>query len=194
MDADRFDTLLRSLAQTPSRRGALRVLAGSVLAGLVTVDGDNSDAHNPLKKCKKKSGKAKKKCLTKAKAHNATHATASCTRNCAGKTCGADGCGGGCGVACTGGRTCQNGTCRCPGGTELCNDTCVAPCGPGTQRTSSTCTCCKTQASPCSAPGPDSSCCSGVCRGSCNGGFFTPCESTSQCGLDGGICVPTFCV
>ena len=33
MDADQFDTL-RSLATTPSRRNALRLLAGSALGGL----------------------------------------------------------------------------------------------------------------------------------------------------------------
>src|SRR5688572_27596369 len=60
MDADRFDTLSRSLSTTPSRRGALRVLAGSLLGGLITLGAEDGDAHDPLKKCKKKSGKQKK--------------------------------------------------------------------------------------------------------------------------------------
>jgi hypothetical protein len=37
MIADRFDTLLRSLSQTPSRRHALRLLAGSAYGGLFTI-------------------------------------------------------------------------------------------------------------------------------------------------------------
>src|SRR5687768_17043077 len=96
MDADRFDTLLHALSQTPSRRAAVRMLVGSILGGSVTLGHDDAGAHDALKKCKKKSGKQKKKCLKKAKDHNATHAV--CTPNCAGKTCGDNGCGGSCGT------------------------------------------------------------------------------------------------
>src|SRR5688572_3808816 len=97
MNADRFDTLLRALFQTPSRRGTLRLLAGSVFGGLVTLGASDAEAHDPSKKCKKKSGKAKKKCLKKAKKHNAEHTaqtSSSCTPNCTNKECGDNGCGG----------------------------------------------------------------------------------------------------
>ena len=53
MDHDRFDTLLRSLTQTPSRRHALRLLAGSTLGGLLTVRAGTAVA--------KKGGKSKPK-------------------------------------------------------------------------------------------------------------------------------------
>ena len=59
MDADRFDTLLRSLATSPSRRGALRLLAGSPLGSLLMRDPLSADA--------KKKGGGKKKCKGKAK-------------------------------------------------------------------------------------------------------------------------------
>jgi hypothetical protein len=44
MDADRFDTLLRTLSTSPTRRGALRLLAGTALAGLLAVDTGTADA------------------------------------------------------------------------------------------------------------------------------------------------------
>src|SRR5687767_8359197 len=75
MDADRFDALSRTLSISPSRRGALRVLAGSAVASLFTLGAVVVDAHNALPACRKKKGKAKKKCLKKAKKHNATHAS-----------------------------------------------------------------------------------------------------------------------
>ena len=53
MDADRFDTLSRVLARTPSRRSALRLLAGSALGSLLTLSADDADAHNALTPCKK---------------------------------------------------------------------------------------------------------------------------------------------
>lgn len=37
MDADRFDSLLRSLSGTPSRRNALRLLAGTAVSSLLTL-------------------------------------------------------------------------------------------------------------------------------------------------------------
>jgi hypothetical protein len=73
MDADRFDTLTRTLTLARSRRHALGgLLFGSL--GHLGSRAEETAAHNPLKKCKKKSGKQKKKCLKKAKAHNAAHA------------------------------------------------------------------------------------------------------------------------
>ncbi|MDF3042367.1 MAG: hypothetical protein K0Q71_5073 [Thermomicrobiales bacterium] len=53
MIANRFDTLLRSLSQTPSRRTVLRLLTGSALGGLLTREAGDVLA--------KKGGKAKGK-------------------------------------------------------------------------------------------------------------------------------------
>jgi hypothetical protein len=76
MAAEHVDTLACFLAGTPRRRGARRHLAGAALGGVVGWLADGAaDAHNALQACKKKSGKAKKKCIKKAKKHNATHAT-----------------------------------------------------------------------------------------------------------------------
>ena len=50
VDTDRFDNLLRSLSETPSRRGALRALGGLGLAGLF----GHADAEAKKKKKKKK--------------------------------------------------------------------------------------------------------------------------------------------
>ena len=75
MDGPRFDALTRSLTAARSRRQALVTLLGGSW-GLLGWQGiDHAAAHNPLKSCKKKSGKQKKACIKKAKAHNATHTT-----------------------------------------------------------------------------------------------------------------------
>ena len=129
MDAGRFETLLRSLAGSPSRRGAVRLLAGLILGSPLALASSGADAHNKLKKCKKLEDKGKrKKCVKKAKAHNASHTTPAsppCVSNCAGKVCGDDGCGGSCGVACAGGKSCQGGTCACLSGQTDCGGVCV---------------------------------------------------------------------
>jgi hypothetical protein len=75
MDCDRFDTLARSLTSTGSRRRALAAILGGSWRLLGWHGGEDAAAHNPLKSCKKKSGKQKKTCVKKAKRHNATHAT-----------------------------------------------------------------------------------------------------------------------
>ena len=161
MDARRFDTLIQSLSTAGSRRRAL-VAAFVGALGLFGWQGiDHAAAHDPSKACKKKSGKAKKKCLKKAKAHNATH-TAQCTPSCAGKECGSDGCGASCGP-CTGG-VCDAGACTCPSTAVLCKGDCVNPCGNGsTALDPATCRCCglNYRTSNCSS---NSQCCSGDCR------------------------------
>jgi len=52
MDADRFETLLRRLSTTPTRRGALRLLSSTALTGLLSLGTLSADA--------KKGGKGKK--------------------------------------------------------------------------------------------------------------------------------------
>ena len=115
MDADRFDILTRALGEMPSRRGALRLLAGSVfgavlapLAGLA-----ETAAHNKLRKCRKIADKDKlRRCRKKAKKHNRRHANQRCVPACpAGQDCLANG---SCAIPCTGSPTdCPSPTCFC---------------------------------------------------------------------------------
>ena len=76
MDGPRFDILTRALTAPGSRRRALAAALAGVLGSLDWLASDDTAAHNPLKKCKKKSGKQKKACIRKAKKHNATHVVA----------------------------------------------------------------------------------------------------------------------
>lgn len=71
MDAVRFDALARALS---SRRVALAGLLVSTLGLLGRHGIGDILAHDPSRKCKKKSGDQKKKCLKKAKKHKAQHA------------------------------------------------------------------------------------------------------------------------
>ena len=59
MEADRFDRLSRSLATTPSRRGILGLVAGSVLGGLVGLGQATTQAKKGKGKGSKKKGKGK---------------------------------------------------------------------------------------------------------------------------------------
>ena len=75
MDATRFDRLAISLGAGTARRDALRFLAGLSFALLARGDATEAAAHNLLATCKKvKDQKKRKKCLKKARAHNARHA------------------------------------------------------------------------------------------------------------------------
>ena len=71
--ADRLPAPHRSLPAAPSRRAALRLLAGLALGPLGPWR--VADAHDALPGCRKKKGKKRKKCLKRARAHNARHAT-----------------------------------------------------------------------------------------------------------------------
>ena len=77
MDAEPFDTMLRSLSTAPSRRDALRLLAGSVL-GLLAASGlSPAQAHNTRQACAGiKNHKKRERCKRRAHAHNAQHAGA----------------------------------------------------------------------------------------------------------------------
>jgi hypothetical protein len=73
MDGSTFDALTRSLGTAGSRRRALAGLLGGALGLRGWREGKDIQAHDLSKKCKKKSGKQKKKCLKKAKQHSASH-------------------------------------------------------------------------------------------------------------------------
>jgi hypothetical protein len=190
MEADRFDTLSRTLSAAPSRRTALRLLAGSVFGSLVTLTHDDAAAHDALLECKKKKGKQKKKCLKKAKAHNGAHTTPAppgCIRSCAGKTCGSDGCSGSCG-------TCGIGSECCRGG---CLSTCFVVGNPWVALHPETCGCCMRGDGDC---GPQFvPCCNGStcemtengpkCQGQAEG---QSCEFNGQCYF-GAVCTNGKC-
>ena len=188
MDAHRFDSLLQSLSESPSRRHALRLLAGSVLSGRVALGAGDVAAHDALLTCKKLKGDKKKKCLKKAKKHMMTHslpapAGTTCTPNCAGKTCGPDGCGSSCG-------TCDTGWICCKGG-------CMGGCIGGQVLNPNTCDCCSRPQAPCDQIGDNRFCCAGTCVGGpsgheCGGvGPDEPCEFDEQCYND--MCVDGRC-
>jgi hypothetical protein len=73
VDADRFETLLRFLSASPSRRSAVRLLAGLILGSPLALGPAGSGAHDKSSKCKKREGEAKKKCLKKTRKHNVQH-------------------------------------------------------------------------------------------------------------------------
>ena len=143
MDADRFESLLRSLSPSPSRRRALRLLAGLVLGSPLALGTPGTDAHDTSAKCKKLADKDKrKKCLKKAKKHLARHGRQ--TPRCSD---GLTDCGGGCvnthtdeancgscGTGCATTQVCQAGSCfpqsTCPAfGPPACGPSATA-CGP----------------------------------------------------------------
>lgn len=75
MGPTRFDELLQSLSAFPSRRAAMRLLGGLVLGGPLALGTWAASAHTTLKRCKKIEDKTKrKKCVKKARKHNAQHA------------------------------------------------------------------------------------------------------------------------
>ncbi len=141
MDADRFDARSRTLSITPSRRGALRGLAGAVCTSLVGgLLVQQTDAHDALLTCKKLKGERKRKCRKKAKKHNAAHANE--TPLPPGPTC-SDGvkngsesdvdCGGSCqrctnGKRCTTGKDCLSGLCAIDGTCQDCLGDCLNGC------------------------------------------------------------------
>jgi hypothetical protein len=108
MDADRFATFLRSLSSMDSGRRTLLTTLGAAIGLHRFFILEAVEAHNALTACKKKSGKQKKRCLKKARAHNATHTVAPPAEDrtpvdpCAGVTCGA---------VPHGMSACQNGVC-----------------------------------------------------------------------------------
>jgi hypothetical protein len=196
MDADRLDSLARSLARSGRRRTLLCLLTGGALGLAGWPHADDAAAHNTLKKCKKIEDKKKRKaCIKKAKKHNATHTITpitTCTPTCGGRTCGDNGCGGSCG-ACGGSSSCIEGICTCPSPQEFCGGTCVPPCEATQARNPISCGCCtrfgNSSVNCDTAAEVSADCCSGkcdddgVCRGKVPG---APCQFDAQCAS--GIC------
>ena len=166
MDATRFDSLLKSLCETPSRRHALCLLIGAVFSGRVALGAGDVAAHDALLTCKKLKGDKKKKCLKRAKRHMKTHAvppSPDCIPNCAGDPCGPDGCGGLC-RSCTGGQECTaTGVCSCGTGRFFCRGRCVGPCDPGKGHDDYHCGCCDPHGTRYEFEDDCTSCCSNKC-------------------------------
>lgn len=179
MNAEHFETLLRSLSAHPSRRGALRLLSGSALGGFLGWrEPGPGEAHDPSQKCRKKSGDKKKKCLKKARKHNASHATETPPDGAGGTT------GPTCqslpdGSDCGGGKQCSGGVCATPPG---CANN--AGCIHGNMCCSGACAC---------QTGQDAQgYCNGLDPGDCtNSGVGEKCSSDSDCG--NGNCVGFIC-
>lgn len=120
MDADRFDSLVRSLSVVPTRRGVTRALAGLGLVGMLGVQDGLSDVaakKRKKKKCKK-CGPCKK-----------------CKKGkCKPKPDGTD---------CGGGQSCRAGSCACPEGQDACGGACLDSCPTIRFRNPVTCECCR---------------------------------------------------
>jgi hypothetical protein len=154
MDVDRFDSLTRSIILAGARRRALGGLLLGSLGLLGWTSAKDVSAHDALPACKSKSGKQRKKCLKRARKHNAEHIGTQpppdtfippdpCAGRGEGDSCGPDrACCSGkciplrsdpnhcgrCGYACspTSNLTaiCYNGGCACPGFSD-CPGTCT---------------------------------------------------------------------
>jgi hypothetical protein len=173
MDGARFDAWVRSWAM-PSRRGLLRLVAASALAGLLSRrDVENAAAKcvKPGKKCKKKNGQ-KKKCCGGAK--------------CKGKKCTCTIGGVGCGKACcVPGQLCvvTDGVPGCSNGAIPVGNLCDAA-QPGAC-TSGVCGCtcngetCICRTADCLAPGADCEATGtdGCCQGFCLAGDPNTCQT-----------------
>lgn len=169
MEADRFDTITRTLGAAPSRRNIAQALAGLTLAGgLGTLAGLNdADARKRKRKKKKKkkgaaSGNCKPACggATPTCCAGACVNTATNERNC-----------GSCGETCPPGQTCCGGTCANLATDEANCSACGASCGAG------------------------QACCGGVCLDTSEdpencGGCGTACGANAVCEEGACACPP----
>jgi hypothetical protein len=106
VDAGRFDDLLRSLFESPTRRGIGRTLAGLTLGGMLGKSA-LADVEARKKKRRKKCKGGKKKCGKKCRDLQSD------PLNC-----------GSCGNRCDDDMVCRDGECVCPEGETECGDTC----------------------------------------------------------------------
>ena len=214
MDHRQFDNLARSLAtltRTSSRRAVARKLATFSLAAAFgsRIRLEEAEAHNALKACKKKSGKQKKKCIKKAKAHNATHTVPPPPPGCgAGTICRNASCTGS--VARSEARCDSSGSCppsteescglfKCSAGGNACRDTCGSDdhCVNGNWCNGGVCQPKQPNGAVCSATAPnqcrsgfcvDGVCCDSACVAPSNNNMFRSCSS-GTCAF---ICVEGF--
>jgi hypothetical protein len=157
MDAERFDTLVRSFNKLAPRRAALGVLGGGLAALLARFGQDDAEAKKKKKrkKCKGKKKKCGKKCIPKT----------------------------GCCPSCQGDQSCVDGTCVCPIDTFPCGSSCVtgdeccvaSDCGGIYQCVDGFCLCPDPSEVPCTA----SSCCNPAADEVC---AFTETEAACQGG------------
>jgi hypothetical protein len=179
MDADRFDSLARTLTAAGSRRRAFAAALSGGLGLLGLASPDDAAAA--------RSGKCKPKCGDCEQCKKGD-----CKRKNGKKRCKKGKCQPLTGPACSGGRVCQAGSCVCRSGTERCGGACVARCGAATVRNPVTCGCCQVAGETCSFDGANN-CCSGLCPGgTCESKFSgDACTFAEQCGTGvcrGGLC------
>jgi hypothetical protein len=134
LEPERFDALARSLTTTGSRPRLLGALVLGSLGRLAVGSVNEAAAHDALRGCAKLKGKRKKKCIKKARAHNAEHDNPSspvcdngqttCAGACFDLQSSEEHCGI-CGNQCTEREVCQAGDCCRPSFT-LCTDVCAA--------------------------------------------------------------------
>ena len=162
MEADRLDSLTRSLSMTGSRR---RTLTG-LLVGTLGFLGARVEA-TAARNCKKIKNKQKrKKCLAKANG---------------GCPSGQKPCDGGCipstqcctTADCTGGKTCQNRVCGCAAGSPPCGDICCVV-APGMTTFHIECA----AGNSCKCHFAASETCGTNCQGAC--GFTAPCSDRTR--------------
>ncbi len=177
MDAERFDSLTRSVTVSGSRRRALAAAFGGTL-GLLGLPHPDDAATAKSGKCKPTCGECERcrKGDCKRKNGKKRCRPGKCTPTAERTACGSGG-------------VCQGGSCVCASGTEPCDGACVATCGTGETRNPVTCGCCKTNLQSCTPNGNNPACCSAVCAGSvgCAGlAGNSPCQFDAQC--KSGIC------
>ena len=134
MDDDRFDTLTKMLNTSPTRRGTLRLLAG-VSGGLATLLGlhereageasrRNGARQRNRKRKRKQERKRDRKQAQEQPVQPPSGACPAETKLCGNECIPIANC---CtNTDCSGGKTCQQGTCDCPVDTpKLCDETCI---------------------------------------------------------------------
>ena len=141
MDGERFDAMTKTLAAGPTRRRLLLGLLGGAFGLLGGLGPGEAGAHNPLRACKKiEDRKRRRRCLRRARQHNALHAAqADCLGQADGNDCGTgQECSGevcatpsGCrNINCFGDSMCCSGKCNNPGVSGFCNSSIAGqPCG-----------------------------------------------------------------
>jgi hypothetical protein len=181
MDASRIDALSRALAAGPSRRSVIAGLVGSVLS-LASSSVDSKTRRSCRPPCGECERCHRGRCHTTRHGKHCTHGHCRPITD---------------GTACSGGGTCQDGLCVCPGGLTRCDATCVdltndpRNCGSCGQRCQINGVCaagaCGCLNDPSCAANPGASCCPASTGGgcaSCIAGLFnipTVCGVSATC-------------